>query len=208
MSSLSRSSLPALIHDNHIFVSGHVVIHPTAAIAPSVMLQADPGSQLVVGEGVCIGVGCILHAHQGALEVGAGATLGSGVLIVGQGKIGANACIGAMTTIIDSSVLAGEILPPGSLIGDWSRNPVGVEASAPSEAAPPTTQARSASFEQPPAGSTRQTSANQASQNGAAAEPNDQQASTSETGVKVVYGRTYLERMMITMFPHRKQDEG
>jgi carbon dioxide concentrating mechanism protein CcmN len=217
MSSLTRSPLPALINDRHILVSGNVVIHPSAAIAPSVMLQADPGSQLLIGAGVCIGVGCILHAHQGTLEIGAGATLGSGVLIVGQGKVGANACIGAMTTIMDSSVLAGENLPPGSLIGDWSRQSVTIE-SASVESDPTANQAEAAdpwfndqrrsSPEQKPAES--QTTANppsteQASSGTAA---NASEPSPDETGVKVVYGRTSLERMMITMFPHRKAGGG
>jgi carbon dioxide concentrating mechanism protein CcmN len=213
MSSLARSSLPALIHDSHIFVSGNVVIHPSAAIAPSVMLQADPGSQLIVGEGVCIGVGCILHAHQGLVEVEKGATLGSGVLIVGQGKIGANACIGAMTTIIDSSVLAGEIVPPGSLIGDWSRQAITVESSESSAAAPqPASQGRSASPSQHSASGTSASGAS-ATQGSAQQAANDTEKgseperSTDEAGVKVVYGRASVERMMITMFPHRKLEK-
>ncbi|WP_416672171.1 transferase [Egbenema bharatensis] len=217
MSSLIRSPFPALINDRHIFVSGNVVIHPSAAIAPSVMLQADPGSQLLIGAGVCIGAGCILHAHQGTLEVGAGATLGSGVLIVGQGKIGANACIGAMTTIMDSSVLPGENLPPGSLIGDWSRQSVVIEsgsvesdltANQADEADPWfTEQGRSAAGQK---STERQSTANQPSTNQASQETaaNASEPSPEETaGVKVVYGRASLERMMITMFPHRKGSE-
>jgi carbon dioxide concentrating mechanism protein CcmN len=201
MSSLTRSTLPALIHDSHIFVSGNVVIHPSAAIAPSVMLQADPGSQLVIGEGVCIGVGCILHAYQGTVEVEMGATLGSGVLVIGQGKIGKNACIGAMTTIIDSSVLAGAMIPPGSLIGDYSRSAVSVEAEPKAESTAVSDPWFTPNQSYPHAPDQIHAKAQEPTQ----PTPNPPQPETGdEMGVKVVYGRAAIERMMITMFPHRK----
>lgn len=174
--------------DAHFFISGNVTIHPSAAIAPGVMLQADPDSQLVIAAGVCIGIGCILHAHQGDLIVESGATLGSGVLVVGNGTIGANACIGSMTTILDRSVPPQQSVPPGSLIGDDSRNVVIVEASEtfPSPEPSPT---KPLGTPEPP-DSAHSTS-----------------ASSKGTTVRVVYGRTYLERMMITMFPHRQASD-
>jgi carbon dioxide concentrating mechanism protein CcmN len=131
-----------LISDAHLYVSGNVTIDPSAAIAPSVMLQADPGCQLIIAAGVSIGSGCVLHAHQGILEIDTGATLGSGVLIIGKGKIGANACIGSMATLIDSSIAPDYAVPPGSIIGDRSR-----QANAPihpPEAPAPTAQSASA----------------------------------------------------------------
>ncbi|WP_009633981.1 hypothetical protein [Synechocystis sp. PCC 7509] len=109
------------ISNTHYYVNGDVTIHPGAAIAPGVLLQADPESQIIIGAGACIGMGAILHAYQGVLEVGESANIGTGVLIVGKGKIGINACIGSMTTIFNSSVESGEVLPPGSLLGDSSR---------------------------------------------------------------------------------------
>lgn len=187
MSSLIRSPLPSLISDIHFYVSGNVTIHPSAVIAPGVMLQADPDSALVVAAGVCIGVGCVLHAHQGVLEVAVGATLGSQVLIVGQGRIGANACIGSMTTIINSSVLPQQMVPPGSLVGDGSRQSIVVEASEPASQAPPQTT--------PPSGSARSPQ----SPSAPAADPVEQPGA-----VRVIYGRTYLEKMMLTMFPYRQ----
>ena len=109
------------ISNSHFYVSGNVTIHPNAAIAPGVLLQADPESQIIIAAGVCVGMGAILHAHQGILEVEEGSNIGAGVLIVGKGKIGTNACIGSMTTILNSSVGWGEVVPPASLIGDASR---------------------------------------------------------------------------------------
>ena len=211
MSSLTRSSLPALVSDAHFYISGNVTVHPSAAIAPGVMLQADPDSHLILAAGVCIGIGCVLHAHQGTLELEAGVTLGSGVLIVGRGKIGANACIGAMTTIIDSSVPAKEMVAPGSLIGDRSRQVVIVEASTPYEQSPaspsphPINEQNTQQVDQP-SGSAPTEAPNVAEPETTAPEPAEQSesdpASESKT-VRVVYGQTYVQRMMVAMFPHR-----
>ena len=117
----SPSLEPAYDSHSHIYVSGDVVIHPSAAIAPGVLLQADPGCRLTVADGVCIGQGGVLHAHRGNLTIDSGTMLGRAVLILGQGKIGANACIGAFSTILNSSVAAGQILPPNSLLGETGR---------------------------------------------------------------------------------------
>ncbi|HHP7245802.1 MAG TPA: transferase, partial [Elainellaceae cyanobacterium] len=61
------------------YVSGDVTIHPSAAIASEVLLQANVGSRIIIGEGACIGSGSIIHAHQGILEVRSGVTLGTKV---------------------------------------------------------------------------------------------------------------------------------
>lgn len=180
------------LSDSHFYVSGNVTIHPSAAIAPGVMLQADPDSQLIVAAGVCIGTGTVLHAHQGLLVMEPGVTLGSGVLVVGSGSIGANACIGSCSTIIDSSVPANQSLPPGSVVGDQSRPVVMVEATEPyaaPAAAPPAQPAATAAS--PPE------SPQEPAEPPAAAVP-------PSTTTRVVYGRAYLERMMVTMFPHRQ----
>lgn len=105
--------------DSHI--SGEVNIHPSAVLAPGVIIQAAANSKIIIGPGVCIGMGSILQVNEGILEVEAGVNLGAGFLMVGQGKIGTNACIGAATTVFNCSVASGEVVPPGSLLGDTSR---------------------------------------------------------------------------------------
>jgi carbon dioxide concentrating mechanism protein CcmN len=102
-------------------VSGDVSIDESAAIAPGVILRADPNSRIIISRGVCIGMGCILHARDGTLEIEPGAILGAGVLIIGRGKIGQNACIGSASTIFNASITRSQLLPAGSLIGDTSR---------------------------------------------------------------------------------------
>lgn len=112
---------PQPIGDYRTCVLGDVQIHPNAVIAPGVLLCADPDAQILIGAGVCIGLGTILHACQGTLEVAEGANLGTGVLFVGHGKIGSHACIGSATTVLNSDIAAGAVISPGSLIGDHSR---------------------------------------------------------------------------------------
>jgi len=103
------------------YVSGDVTIDPSAIIGPGVLLAAEPNSRIVIAAGVCIGMGTILHAQEGVLEVQTGAVLGAGVLMVGAGKVGANACVGSCTTILYSSIQSKQVVLPGSLVGDKSR---------------------------------------------------------------------------------------
>ncbi|KAB8317144.1 transferase [Tolypothrix campylonemoides VB511288] len=117
-------SVPSLrpSYDFDSYISGEVIIHPSAVLAPGVILQAAPNSKIIIGSGVCVGMGSILQVHEGTLEVEAGANLGAGLLMVGQGKIGANACIGAATTIFNCSVEPGQVVAAGSVFGDSSRH--------------------------------------------------------------------------------------
>ncbi|WP_445637788.1 Transferase [Nostoc sp. DSM 114161] len=116
-------SVPPLRLSNNFdsYISGEVTVHPSAVLAPGVILQAAANSKIVIGPGVCIGMGSILQVHEGTLEVEAGANLGAGFLMVGKGKIGANACIGSATTVFNCSVEPGQVIPPGSILGDTSR---------------------------------------------------------------------------------------
>jgi carbon dioxide concentrating mechanism protein CcmN len=166
-----------LIDACHLYISGDVSVHPSAVLAPGVLLQADPGCSLVIAAGVCVGQGSILHAHDGTLEIAAGAILGSGVLVVGLGKIGSNACIGSLTTLINPAVDANQVIQPGSLLGDSSR-PVELPVELP-VAEPPRDKP-----DQPPSAPTP--------------------TPLSKKALTQVYGQAYLERIMITMFPHRQ----
>jgi carbon dioxide concentrating mechanism protein CcmN len=111
------------VSTTHYFVSGDVTIHEGAAIAPGVLLQADPNSKIVIRAGVCIGLGSVLHAHNGTLEIGEGSILGAGVLLIGDVKVGDRACIGSATTVFNRSVERGMMIPPGSLLGIEATTP-------------------------------------------------------------------------------------
>lgn len=118
--------LPPLqpIASSDIRICGEVEIHPTASIASGVILQAAPNSRIVIGVDVCIGMGTIISAYGGVVEIADGATLGSGVLIVGQSKVGNNACVGTASTIFNATVESMAVITPGSIIGDVSRQEI------------------------------------------------------------------------------------
>ncbi len=129
--------LPPLqaMHDSQVYISGDVTIHPNAAIAPGVLLQASPGSSIIIAAGACIGMGAVLHSYDGILEIQEGASLGAGVLMVGAGIIGTNACIGSQCTLLNTSVETKILVPSGSVLGDGSRQ-VQPEAEAVAPPAP------------------------------------------------------------------------
>jgi carbon dioxide concentrating mechanism protein CcmN len=131
--------LPPLqaMHDSQVYVSGDVTIDPSAVIASGVLLQASPGSTITIAAGVCIGMGAVLHAYEGTLEIQAGASLGAGVLLVGAGVIGPNACIGSQSTLLNPSVERQVLVPSGSVLGDRSRQIQPEEEVVPSVISPP-----------------------------------------------------------------------
>ncbi|MFM6191212.1 carbon dioxide concentrating mechanism protein [Planktothrix sp.] len=112
-------SPPQLLNPD-VYVSGDVTIDPSATLAPGVILQAAPKSQLRIAAGVCVGRGVVIQAYEGILEIEAGVVLGSGVLILGAGTLGENACIGSETTIFESSIEPEQVVAARSVIGDRS----------------------------------------------------------------------------------------
>jgi carbon dioxide concentrating mechanism protein CcmN len=133
--------LPPLqaMHDSQVYISGDVTIHPNAAIASGVLLQASPGASIVVAAGACIGMGAVLHACEGTIEIQEGASLGAGVLIVGAGTIGPGACIGSLSTLLNTTVDEKVMVPSGSILGDRSRQ-LQAEAELPRPVIPPSQQ--------------------------------------------------------------------
>jgi carbon dioxide concentrating mechanism protein CcmN len=187
------------------YISGEVTIAPSVAIAPGVIIQASPNSRIVIKAGVCIGMGAILHAHEGSLEVEAGATLGAGVLVVGKGKIGANACIGATATILNRSIEPGQVVAAGSLIGDESRQvpatPAGATAGVTDDSAPSLpTATLNGKHPESATNSTNQNTSNPTD----STKPTEPASESPETAGKKVYGQDNLNRMLSTMFPYRQ----
>jgi carbon dioxide concentrating mechanism protein CcmN len=113
--------LPA-VSTSEIYISGDVTIDDSAVIAPGVILQAAKGSKIVIGAGACVGMGAILKAYQGTIEVKENAVLGAGVLVIGQSKIESQVCVGTSTTIYNTSLDSGTIIPAGSVLGDPTRS--------------------------------------------------------------------------------------
>jgi len=203
-----------LSSNSQILMSGDVVVNEGAAIAPGVILQAEPGSRISIAAGACIGLGVILHAREGTLEIGAGVILGAGVLVVGAGKIGANACIGTGTTLIDPCIDQMQIMPAGSLMGDTSRQASAEATSAEATAAAPTAAPTSPETPEattppvappiePPAPAqtppqTAPETATDAPESTAAEPPQPGETPT------ILYGQAHINRLLGTLFPHRQ----
>ncbi len=102
-------------------VGGDVTIHPSATIAPGALIRAAAGCRITIGAAACVGMGVVLHACEGNIEIESGVSLGAAVLIVGRAAIGANASIGSSTTIRNCVVEAGAIVPAASLLGELDK---------------------------------------------------------------------------------------
>lgn len=189
----------------YVHTEGDVSIDPSAAIGSGVILRAGTDSKIIVGAGVCIGIGSILTASQGILEVEAGANLGAGVLVVGKGKIGTNACIGALTTIWNASIEPWQVVSPGSLVGNQGRQ-------VPTPAV--VTDSVSETTELSASTSTTQESLNGQDPTPKTVVPDPAYVDSStelkaeDTAPKAensVYGQQNLNRLLKTLFPYNNQ---
>ena len=208
---------PQPILNKDIRISGDVEIHPTASLAPGVILQAASNSRIVIGADVCIGMGVIINACKGSVEIGDGAILGAGVLIIGESKIGNSSCIGTSTTIFRQNVASMAVVEPGSILGDTSRQ-MNLEESE------KTTKTDAQSQSEPPKSSSSQksqkTSSNYyyAAQTNQATADNSHQEQNSDSIPEVeisvepqvekekvpVVGQVYINELLVTLFPHNK----
>ena len=185
----SPSSLPLRHYDScddidgGIFSGGshgRVTVHPSVALAPRALLQAEPGSHLILAAGVCVGAGAVLDAYGGTLKIESGVSLGAAVLLIGSGKIGANACVGSMVTMMNPAIAPGDVIAAGTLLGDDSR---AIEPSPEPSPAPLSAQ-------------------NGADSNGKLeAHTLD---SPAEHGTQPVTGKAALNELMTALFPHRQ----
>jgi carbon dioxide concentrating mechanism protein CcmN len=221
-------SVPPLRLDTNFdfYTSGEVIIHPSAVIAPGVILQAATNSKIVIGPGVCIGMGSILQVTTGIIQIEAGVSLGAGFLMVGAGRIGINACIGSATTVFNCSVEPAQVVAPGSVLGDTT-----VRAALPSlteidtkELKPSTTKPASVNVESHfETGKDKEKSESQIPSpiNSGETESNSQEhpiteespltnqdPETSSTDPNIfgtqIYGQGSIQRLLITLFPHRQ----
>lgn len=195
-------SPPQPLNNASAFVSGDVTIDPSVAIAMGVILQADPDSQIVIATGVCIGMGAIIHASQGKIEVEAGANIGAGVLVVGHGTIGAKACIGAEATLLNPVITAKQVVSAGTIIGDESRS---VTLSSSSEEKSDPGEVHTSSTDHLNNSQSEESSE-------VSPETSSVSNSTAVTSLEkspnpttsIVYGQVHLNQLLNTLLPHRR----
>ena len=197
-----------------IRISGDVEVHPTASLASGVILQAAPNSKIIVGADVCIGMGAIINAYQGTVEIDSGAILGSGVLIIGTSKIGSNSCVGTSSTIFQSDIASMAIIEPGSIIGDASRT----QAQTENGRSPKVSNGKSQKNTKKNTTQAFSTDSDSHSQSEVLhpdpfAEPDPVTAveATAELSVnrnkKPVVGQLYINELLVTLFPHQKNSD-
>ncbi len=186
-------------------IQGDVDIAPGVAVAPGVLLGAAPGCRLVISVGVCLAADVVVQARQGDLVLEPGVSLGSGVLVVGHGSIGQHTCIGAHSTVINPVLGASQVVAPGSLLGDPSQSSPAPQAQAPHA------QAAFDSYGSGPSGNTANgagpSMAGASAQNGHSLNGNSAAAVTPSHG-SPVYGKTQVNRLLATLFPHRQALHG
>jgi len=204
--------LPLSSH-SHVYVQGDVTIDPSAVISSGVILRANPESRIIIAPGVCIGAGSVLHADQGTLEIETGVNLGTGVLVVGHGTIGANACIGSLTTIWNASIERLTVVPAGSVVGDVGRQVAEVctPAAPPVDSSnPPEAVNHSPKIASPPSPSPEQpeqpninppvNSQRRSSESTTEEEPE----SANSPAENSVYGQGSVDRILKTLFPYNQ----
>ncbi|BAQ60287.1 carboxysome protein CcmN [Geminocystis sp. NIES-3708] len=102
-------------------IRGDVTIDQSVVIASGVILSATSGNKIVIRQGVCVGMGTIITAYQGDIEIQENTILGSGSLILGNCTIGSQVSLGASVTVYNENIEAMSVIPAGSIIGDRSR---------------------------------------------------------------------------------------
>lgn len=205
-------------------IQGNVDLAPGVAMAPGVLLGAAPGCRLVISAGVCLGADVVVQARHGDLVLEPGVSLGSGVLVVGHGSIGQHTCIGSNSTVINPDVGAAQVVAPGSLVGDPSQpDPAQPPASSSSEAgvgavSPVKHGAHAANgnagFGLVNGQHGRIQGGN--AQYGSTFNSNTSNGSTfngntsngSRLNGSSVYGKTQVNRLLSTLFPHRQALNG
>ena len=196
---------PQPVLNKDIRIGGDVKIHPTASLAPGVILQAAPGHRIAIGADVCIGMGVIINASQGSVEIEDGAIVGSGVLIIGACRIGNNACIGTAVTIFQTGVEPMIVIEPGSVLGDGSRK-LEVKETPASRKAKKVDQNVGES-DRKDNSQTQQTKVENNSKQ-SIKPPKPVQETTvnpkKEGKKEAVVGEVYISQLLVTLFPHKK----
>ncbi len=161
----------------------------------------------------------MVQASHGDLVIELGASLGSGVLVVGHGSIGQHTCIGANSTIINPKLGASQAIAPGSLLGDPTQTSSAQEPAS-NGFTPSTsnhiygTTGNPGITGNPVSGSGHAAVGsvqNGSIPNGIAQNGNTQNGgghSVVEKNGSSVYGKTQVNRLLATLFPQRHSLNG
>ncbi|MBX2863341.1 MAG: hypothetical protein KTR27_07270 [Leptolyngbyaceae cyanobacterium MAG.088] len=209
------------VSHTHYYRGGNVVVDSSAAISPGVVFRAAPNASIRIGPGVCVGAGVVIQARQGCLSVRSGASLGTGVLIVGHGHVGEDACVGPSSTLINPEIAPNAIIPPCSLIDAQASQPTATTsqngAPQPSSFQAPNFQSdhnpvpsmpmppRTSPTVQPQSVSPKAVNVPDVDEPSPPAVSNGQNAAAMTAPKNNdVYGRDHLNSLLSALFPHRQ----
>jgi len=213
-----------LASHTHYCCNGEVFVAETAVVGAGTVLQALPGSRVQIEAGACIGAGVVIQAKSGPLVVESQASLGTGVLIVGRGRVGRGATVGPASTLIDPAVAPHTVIPPNTLHGTGQgagpsvssvANAEQVSSFNPHQPSGPqsvpltpraTTPIEPRPVEPKPVETAYGTYANTPGSNGNGYRA-DREASLA-TRNSYVYGRDQVNGLLSALFPHRQSLNG
>ncbi|NEP61725.1 MAG: hypothetical protein F6K31_33030 [Symploca sp. SIO2G7] len=209
-----------LVSHTHYYRSGDVFVDASAAIAPGVVLRAAPTGAIRIGPGVCVGAGVVIQARLGCVFIETGVSLGTGVLIVGHGHVGKDACVGPSSTLINPAIAPNAIIPPCALVEAVSSQigqengvsrPQGSNFHTPNFEAGPVPsmpmEPRTSPTVEPQSVSPRAVNIPEPDTAGSSQPADDTPSSgtsaiTSANGY--VYGRDHLNSLLSSLFPYRQ----
>ncbi len=172
---------------------GDISMASAVTLAPGVLIHVAPGSRLVLEAGVCVASGTVIRVYGGTLHLGRGCSVAAGAILLGAGQVGAEACIGAGSTVVNPDVAAQAVVAAGTW--HWaapSDSPPPADFPAPSPEANPTAEAipdADATSVVEPVSETTQPGF----------PPGDILATHT-----VIYGREQVLQLIQTLFPHRQ----
>jgi carbon dioxide concentrating mechanism protein CcmN len=198
------------------------------------LLQAEPGSRLLIAANVCIGAGAVLHAWDGDLTIESEAVIGAGALVAGHGNVGQRACIGTKATLWNCDIAPGEAIAPNCFITSGlpdEPSPVladaekSVASPPPFDSVPPVSPSLNGKFPgssensiealpveapsaspQPVQSESTKTPESQFAEDQPSESPPLKNQPSAEA-MRQVYGKAYFERMMLSLFPHRGKSQ-
>lgn len=206
--------MEARLSDDYHPPYGAVKVAQGSMIAATAILGAEPDGSLTIAPEVCLGSEVVIQARWGSLTIETGAIIGRGVLIIGRGSIGAGACIGSNSTLINPQIAACRVVPPETLLGDPSGDPSISSHEMAAFIAKESTEASSKSVEITSVGITLEVTSAQSGQL-ISDDPNGNsglvsQASLQNNGHSYggklghIYGKAQVNQLLKTLFPHRR----
>jgi len=101
---LPRVHKLAYIDENAILI-GEVVVESKAVVMPGVVIRADEGCPIIIGEGTNVQDGVIMHALKGtAIEIGKYCSIAHGAVVHGPCRIGEGTFSGFNTILLKSRI--------------------------------------------------------------------------------------------------------